>query len=244
MANPQIENGYTRIANELLEAVCRFRFSGNEMRILLFIIRMTYGYSRKSAEIPLSLLQKETGISKNHVSEIIKHLSECGVLTIQRNTGVRPTVIAVQKDYEKWQCSKKAEQFHKTGSVPPDRNTEGSVNQECTVPENRDSDVPQNGNHTLYKEKKENIKEKGKERTPHGRYGNVLLYDYEFENLAEDFGRDNTLRYIDKVDAFMEAKGRCYELCEPIIRKWLIDDDVKSEPESDVSKYDIFLNRF
>ena len=59
MANPQLSNGYVRIANELLEAICQLDVSGSEMRILLYIIRRTYGFNKDYAEIPLSEIKTE-----------------------------------------------------------------------------------------------------------------------------------------------------------------------------------------
>jgi len=41
MANPQIEDGYTRIANEILENLIAFDLSGQEVRVALFVIRKT-----------------------------------------------------------------------------------------------------------------------------------------------------------------------------------------------------------
>ena len=72
MADPQIKNGYTRIANELLEAICRLNISGNEMRILLYIIRRTYGFNRSFAEIPLSDISAAVGMRREHIQKALK----------------------------------------------------------------------------------------------------------------------------------------------------------------------------
>ena len=71
MADPQLEKGYTRIANELLEAVCRTNLSGSELRILLYIIRRTYGFNRSYAEIPLSEIAGAVGMNKVNVSRAL-----------------------------------------------------------------------------------------------------------------------------------------------------------------------------
>jgi hypothetical protein len=45
MASPQTENGYTRISNELLEELLKYKFPqhnmGNPLKICLFVIRKT-----------------------------------------------------------------------------------------------------------------------------------------------------------------------------------------------------------
>ena len=76
MANPQIENGYTKISNELLEKICQLDISGNEMRILLCIIRKTYGYNCKSAEISLTDISLAVNVKRQHVCRALKQLSK------------------------------------------------------------------------------------------------------------------------------------------------------------------------
>lgn len=51
MANPQIVDGYTRIANELLDALIRSGLTKRELRVVLVVIRQTYGYNRSSDDI-------------------------------------------------------------------------------------------------------------------------------------------------------------------------------------------------
>ncbi|GAK01484.1 replication protein [Geomicrobium sp. JCM 19055] len=53
-ANPQAENGYTRVANEIMEVVQEYKFSANELKIILCIWRYTYGFQRKEHSISLS----------------------------------------------------------------------------------------------------------------------------------------------------------------------------------------------
>ena len=54
MANPQLENGYTRIANEILEAMAKVKLSPTQYRVLFVVWRYTYGFSRKSADLSLT----------------------------------------------------------------------------------------------------------------------------------------------------------------------------------------------
>jgi phage replication O-like protein O len=65
--DPQVEDGFTRFANELLEAICRTRFTTNESQILLFLARMTYGYSRKSARISTAEWVAGTEMKATHI---------------------------------------------------------------------------------------------------------------------------------------------------------------------------------
>ena len=79
MANPQLENGYTRIANELLEAIIRFPFNGSQLRLFLFLIRKTYGYQKKMDNISISQFVKATGLNRRTVVRELKRLEEMNV---------------------------------------------------------------------------------------------------------------------------------------------------------------------
>lgn len=96
MASPQLENGHTRICNELLEKLAAQRLSPNEWRALLGVIRLTYGYHRKRALITGTKLAEVTRMYRQHASEALKKLAA-------RNLIVRNgKEIGPQKDWERW----------------------------------------------------------------------------------------------------------------------------------------------
>jgi phage replication O-like protein O len=97
MANPQVEDGFTKVSNELLEALARTRLCSYESRILIFIIRKTYGWKKKKDWIALSQISEGTNILKPNVSRTLKKLEN-------RNIIIRGDHrhIGLQKDYEKW----------------------------------------------------------------------------------------------------------------------------------------------
>lgn len=96
MANPQKENGYTPIANELLDALCRLQISGNEWSYVHAVIRKTYGYNKKEDWVTNTQIAKITGLHPVRVSEAKKKLVELQIVTENRNK------ISLQKDYQKW----------------------------------------------------------------------------------------------------------------------------------------------
>jgi len=96
MANPQIENGYTKIANELLEAVIKFPMCDYEHRIFWFIVRKTYGYEKREDWISQKQIIKDTGILKQHVSRTVKRLLEKKMIIKSEKK------IGIQKDYDLW----------------------------------------------------------------------------------------------------------------------------------------------
>ena len=97
MANPQLENGFTMVANEILEALVKINLSSYESRVLWFIIRKTYGWHRPSDWIALSQIVKGTGIDKRNVWRTMKSLE-------RRNLIIRPNPkqLGFQKNYALW----------------------------------------------------------------------------------------------------------------------------------------------
>jgi phage replication O-like protein O len=82
MTKPQLENGYTRIANEILEAVIYAGLNGTEMAVLLYIIRKTYGFNKKEDEISLTQFEKAVPYSRRAIIKAIKHLRLVNIITL------------------------------------------------------------------------------------------------------------------------------------------------------------------
>lgn len=96
MTSPQLENGYTKIANEILEALVKINLSSYQWRCVLFLIRKTYGFSRKSDQIALSQWVSGTGIKKPHVCRTLKELQRRCIVTNSGNKW------GFNKHYSQW----------------------------------------------------------------------------------------------------------------------------------------------
>ena len=97
MASPQCEDGFTQIANELLDALIRTNFSGYQRRVLDAIIRKTYGFHKKEDYVSHSQIVNMTGIKMPHVSRALKELRQRQIVTNRGNK------IGINKDYSQWQ---------------------------------------------------------------------------------------------------------------------------------------------
>ena len=96
MANVQVENGYTRIANEILEHLVKVRLPPSEKDVVIFIIRKTYGYSKREDRISLTQFKQGTDLSRPTVVKALKNLRS-------RNIIIRKgLLIKFNKDYETW----------------------------------------------------------------------------------------------------------------------------------------------
>jgi len=79
--SPQLADGYTPVANPIMEALARTQLSGYEWRALLFLLRKTYGWNKKSDIISLSQFEDGTGLDRRHVARTIKRLLEKKIIT-------------------------------------------------------------------------------------------------------------------------------------------------------------------
>lgn len=107
MASPQLEDGFLRVANEFMDALCCADLSGGEFRVVLAVMRLTWGFREKSAKIRQDVLRKQAGIRDlGYLSRLTGSLAAKGILVRQTCHG-KPTVYAINKDYETWTIAQK-----------------------------------------------------------------------------------------------------------------------------------------
>lgn len=96
---PHLEEGYTQVANNLLEDIMAAPLTLREMRVVLAIIRLTYGWNRKEARITGGLLAKLTGMPATKVSKTLAGLVAKNVVV--RHGGSRSPV-SLNKYVDQW----------------------------------------------------------------------------------------------------------------------------------------------
>ncbi len=102
MASPQTKNGYTRIANEILEEIMKTNLNGTQFRIVMAIWRYTYGFRRTSYEMPLSFLAEKMETKKSHVDKELDILIERKIITVYGIGQRRGRVLGFNKNYDEW----------------------------------------------------------------------------------------------------------------------------------------------
>jgi phage replication O-like protein O len=102
MANPQCENGFTKIANELVEAIYQYPLSGHEFRMLFLIIRKTYGFNKTEDAVSLSQMMKALSISKTRCSQVINKLQLQKIVTVTENINGIGKKYKFNKNFEQW----------------------------------------------------------------------------------------------------------------------------------------------
>ena len=111
MASPQLENGFTRIAHEILEHLCWPGINGSELRLIIFVIRKTYGYGKKQDKISLSQFQKGLLIKRANVCRSIRSLVAKRILHKTNN------IYKFNKNWEEWVVAKRIHSSQKDNGV-------------------------------------------------------------------------------------------------------------------------------
>lgn len=102
MANPQKENGYTPVANEIYDALAKFRIPGEVRQIFDFIVRKTYGFNKKEDNISNSQIAEATNLKKGNVSRGLSRLITHQIVIKVDNNLHKGHTLRINKDYQQW----------------------------------------------------------------------------------------------------------------------------------------------
>lgn len=95
---------FTRISNDLMDAIPYFKFNGTQFRILFCIIRYTYGFNRESHKFSLSFLSEATGIHKQQIKRELDSLIEKQVLIQVTEPGFnQPRTLKINRNFHLWE---------------------------------------------------------------------------------------------------------------------------------------------
>lgn len=100
--NPQLEDGYTRIANEILDQIMKVSLNGTQFRLILAIWRYTYGYQRKGHYLSIRFLAKVIGASRSQVERELSALIDRKIVKVLE-TGNRGRMLGFNKNYTEWE---------------------------------------------------------------------------------------------------------------------------------------------
>lgn len=113
--SPQLDDGFTRIANELFDAILGARFTARQISVVMAIIRKTYGYNKKEDDMSASQIGALCAMNRTHVTETLNQLARMNVIC--KRPGVHGSVLSIQKNYSKW-IGDPAAGSEKTGTAP------------------------------------------------------------------------------------------------------------------------------
>ncbi|HCO7076559.1 TPA: replication protein [Escherichia coli] len=95
-----IDDGYTRFANELLEAIASADLTARQLKVMLAYARKTYGFNKKTDRIADEQIAQLTGLSRQNVNKAKKELISMNCLFMDGNQ------IGVNSEVSAWQFSK------------------------------------------------------------------------------------------------------------------------------------------
>ena len=79
------DDGYTRIANELLEAIAGADLTARQLKVMIAVIRKTYGFQKKLDRIADIQIAELTGLSRQNVNKAKKELLSMHCLLMDDN---------------------------------------------------------------------------------------------------------------------------------------------------------------
>lgn len=95
-----IDDGYTRFANELLEAIASADLTARQLKVMLAYVRKTYGFNKKTDRIADEQIAQLTGLSRQNVNKAKKELISMNCLFMDGNQ------IGVNREVSAWLFSK------------------------------------------------------------------------------------------------------------------------------------------
>lgn len=123
-----LDDGFTRIANELLEAVMHAGLSQHQLLVFMAVMRKTYGFNKKADWVSNEQISMLTGILPHKCSAAKSALVKLGILT---QTG---RVIGINKAVSEW------------SSLPVKGTEKRSYLKKVTLPESGKKSLPESGN--------------------------------------------------------------------------------------------------
>jgi phage replication O-like protein O len=154
MKSPQTEDGFTQIANELLEAFTRLDASGSAWRVFMVVLRKTYGFHKKEDCISLTQFEKMSGLTRMSVCRGLNELIELRVITAHKEGYIN--TYQVQKDYGVWSSVKPvtSNKNDTRGSIKPVTKTS---NKNDTYKRKKDISTKETSKETLLDDKIDNM---------------------------------------------------------------------------------------
>jgi len=103
LANPQVENGHLKIANEVWDHLTSARLTGSEFQIILAVIRKTWGWNQKECPISLPEFQSVTRMPERTTVNSLNSLIGKNILICIKGGGrSNASKWSFNKNWELW----------------------------------------------------------------------------------------------------------------------------------------------
>ncbi|NWO10186.1 replication protein [Chromohalobacter salexigens] len=132
--SPQVEEGFTRIANELFEALIQAPLTDRERRVALAVVRLTYGWNKKADRIADSQIAEIAHLPRQKVNQVKQQLLAKKVLVVE---GAGHGLTSLNKYFDEWELAAR--------HAPKSRPDSGGDKRGDTVPHGGDKDCTPRG---------------------------------------------------------------------------------------------------
>ncbi|MDC9607185.1 replication protein [Xenorhabdus griffiniae] len=216
-----VDDGFTRIANELLESIASSDLTARQLKVMLAIIRKTYGFGKKSDRIADSQVAEITGLSRQNVNKAKNELISMRFLIIDGNK------IGVNKATTEW--------INQSRDSVSNLKTKNVSNLETDDVSN----VETHKRNTLKKKEKIPLTPTGEENLA------LEILDY-FNQLTNS--RFQSTTPILKALSTVKSKGECYTpdeiklVIEWAVTQWKYGEKLKPENLFRMTRFDGYLS--
>jgi DnaD/phage-associated family protein len=100
MANPQPTDAHIRIAHEIEEHILMSMFPERPIRVMLFILRLSWGCGKHSAYIPRQKYFELCGVREGHIKQVLDWLINADVIIRDGDH------YQFNKDFDRWHVSR------------------------------------------------------------------------------------------------------------------------------------------
>lgn len=125
---------YFRVKNDWWDALTAYRVPGEQMQILMYIIRKTYGWKRTEWAITITEFQKATGINRRSVFRALAALKDKNLIGVKK-AAENHVSYSFNKYYKTWVGGvKKDTRCQKSGRGGVKKAAEGGVKKAAATP--------------------------------------------------------------------------------------------------------------
>ena len=96
----EVEDGYTRTANELQKAKCRLRMAGREHCVLEAVIYATYGWNKKRDRLTNTYLAELCDMDPSDINKALQILAKRNIIHLQKSGHMK--LVGVNKVVSEW----------------------------------------------------------------------------------------------------------------------------------------------
>ncbi|UOQ85674.1 replication protein [Gracilibacillus salinarum] len=102
MANPQKEEGYTGVANEILNEIMKVNLNGTQFRLIMAVWRYTYGFQTKDKELSIRFLASKINANRSQVDRELRVLLSKNIIKVSDAGKKGARKLRFNKNYEQW----------------------------------------------------------------------------------------------------------------------------------------------